>query len=281
MLCFIFAALVIVLDQFIKRWVVLTVALREDITLIPGVIGLTHVENTGAAFSILSNQRWLLVGIALVASIFLIAILLRYNDGFWGTLGLAAVLGGTIGNLIDRLFHGYVVDMFNFKFMDFAVFNIADIFITLGGITFLIYFIISSFRPSKSAQLSAEEKAYENDEEYEMIYGVQDDEDQIGLYDFEYQEEPSARSRSKYAPPVDVAQAATGYPSDSEYADASLPSDSAGFDPDRYEEEPLDDIMSALEALSDLESDLLGSEVLEDYDLDKLLQEYGFEDDID
>jgi signal peptidase II len=82
MLCFIFAALAVVLDQVFKRWIMLTVEYQGHVTLIPGVIELTHFQNTGAAFSILADKRWLLAGISLVAAIILIFILLRYTEGF-------------------------------------------------------------------------------------------------------------------------------------------------------------------------------------------------------
>ena len=272
MLCFVFAALVVLLDQFLKHWIVITLALREDMALIPGVVGLTNVENPGAAFSILSNQRWLLVLIAFVAAILLVAILLRYNDGFWGTLGLAAVLGGTVGNLIDRLFHGYVVDMFKLYFMNFAIFNIADIFITLGGITFLIYFIVTAFRPSRvvDRQFEEEDPEYEPSSEYS-----DDEEDQIGLYDFDYGGDLPDRDDdldddqydTKTLPIIQTA--------------APLVSDYSNPEPNIYGDEPLEDILSALDALSELESDFLETEILENYDLDKILREYGFEDDTD
>ena len=154
MLCFVFAALVVLLDQLFKRWVVLTHAVGEETVIIRGLVNLRHEVNNGAAFSILPNQRWLLAAIAFVAAIVLIAILLRYSEGFWGTLGLASVLGGAVGNLIDRVFHGHVVDMFKFTFMDFAIFNIADIFITLGMITFCIFFIVTSFRSGGTKEKS-------------------------------------------------------------------------------------------------------------------------------
>ena len=272
MLCFVFAALVVVLDQLLKRWVVLTLALREDMTLIPGVIGLTHEENPGAAFSILSNHRWLLVFIALIAAILLVAILLRYNDGFWGTLGLAAVLGGTVGNLIDRLFHGYVVDMFELYFMNFAIFNIADIFITLGGITFLVYFIMTAFRPSRSMETQIEAA----DEDYDQPAGYpDDDEDQIGLYDFDYGDDSPGRDSESYDDLYDTKTLPIIQPA------APSVNDYSGSDPGIYGEEPIDDILSALDALSDLESDFLETDILENYDLDELLREYGFEDDAD
>ena len=73
----------------------------------------------------------------------------KYKMGRIGFLSLAAVLGGAMGNLIDRIFLGHVIDMFEFEFVKFAVFNIADIFITVGGIVFCIYFIIHSGQKTK------------------------------------------------------------------------------------------------------------------------------------
>jgi signal peptidase II len=184
MLCFVFAALVVILDQFFKRWVEITLAAGGETVVIPGIISLMYVENTGAAFSILANQRWLLAGIAFVAAIVLIFILLRYTDGFWGTLGLAAVLGGTVGNLIDRVFRGYVVDMFRTLFMRFAIFNIADIFITLGFITFCVHFIISSIKAAKREKEAFEDAKVEDiDEQYDM-YEYEEEQDVPDYDDF-------------------------------------------------------------------------------------------------
>ena len=174
MLCFVFAALVVILDQFFKRWILLTVELHGHVNLIPGVIELTHFQNTGAAFSILEDKRWLLAGISLVAAVLLVFILLRYTEGFWGTIGLAAVLGGTVGNLIDRVFQGFVVDMFRPMFIkNFPVFNVADMFLTLGFATFCIHFLITSVNASKDKEEltepvddSAEE--YGTDDQYDM-----------------------------------------------------------------------------------------------------------------
>ena len=272
MLCFVFAALVVLLDQFIKRWILLTLALHESSELVPGVIGLTHVRNTGAAFSILSDQRWLLIGIACVAAILLIAILLRYNDGFWGTLGLAAVLGGTIGNLADRISYGHVVDMFELYFVEFAIFNVADIFITLGGITFLIYFIATSVKPEKSEEGVFEESPAEySPDEYRR------EEDQIGLYDFQYGEESYDNDQAEYEDASDAQPVSGSYAEPtSELSDDYSDPGSSG-----YYNDPPADVTSALDALSELELELKDADRLEDYDVDDLLREYGFEDDTD
>ena len=142
-LSFVFAALVVLLDQLFKRLTIITLSAGGEIVLIPHVIGLIYVRNYGAAFGIFQDMRWPLAGIQFVLCLLLVAVLMRYNTGFWGKLGLSAFLGGGVGNLIDRVFRGYVVDMFELQFMNFAIFNIADIFITLGGIVFFINFMFS------------------------------------------------------------------------------------------------------------------------------------------
>ena len=272
MLCFVFAVLVILLDQFIKRWVLLTLALHESANLIPGVIGLTHVQNTGAAFSILADQRWLLIGIACIASLLLIAILLRYDDGFWGTLGLASVLGGTIGNLIDRISYGYVIDIFEFKFMNFAIFNIADLFITLGGITFLIYFIVSSLKPD-----NIEESVFEDVSEEQITDEYSDSEDRIGLYDFQYDEEAQDREYDgEYEYTIDTGNV-TAHQSEQDI-------EAAEYEPDpgiasAPSENSTADAMHAINKLNELALELEETDTLEEYDINALLREYGFEDD--
>ena len=170
MLIFVFSALAAALDLIFKRWIVLVLPLHEQISLIPGVIGLTHLHNTGAAFGLFAGHRWELVAIKFVAIVVLVFILLRYNESFWGRLGLAAILGGAGGNFIDRLFNGYVVDMFELYFINFAIFNIADIFITGGAALFVIMTIIYTVKDSddnKEAMASAHQDSDEG--EYEFL----------------------------------------------------------------------------------------------------------------
>ena len=297
MLCFVFAALIVVLDQLFKRWIVLTLAVNEETVIINGVVNLLHVRNSGAAFSILPEQRWLLAGIAFVAALVLIAILLRYNEGFWGTLGLASVLGGTVGNLIDRVFHGYVVDMFRTTFMTFAIFNIADIFITLGGITFCVFFIVSSTKSGRDrledpVSVSDDDESEPADDDYEY----QEEHEEIDYDKLFYEDTEITDDFDAPAMPKPV-----HYENDYEYEQdqpdfdtfAMKPADydgagPAGLDAD-YETEPIAYIehepeppaaaSPALNALETLESEL--TELVENYDLDDLLRDYGFEDDED
>ena len=277
MLSFVFAALVVLLDQFFKRWILLTLALYDEMELIPGVIGLTHFRNTGAAFSILADQKWLLIVIACVASLLLIAILLRYNEGFWGTLGLSAVLGGTIGNLVDRISYGEVVDIFEFQFVDFAIFNIADIFITLGGITFLLYFIATTIKPAKKSPLAAGASAAE-----QVQFERPQVEDQIGLYDFQYGEEHTDSETSGYESASYTEHAYGEYTESDdlyergEYSESEYQSDYPEADSELPD---VADMNAAIGALSSLEQELLEGGSLDDYDLDDMLREYGFEND--
>jgi signal peptidase II len=162
MLYFLFSVLIILCDQFFKYWVTTNIPVGGNAELLPGVVHLTYVKNTGAAFSILSGMQWLLLGIVIVCTILIIVIMIKYKFGPFGMLSLAAVLGGAVGNAIDRLALGHVVDMFELEFMEFAVFNIADIFITVGAILFLIYYIFifsrKEARPVKTGRRHTAER---------------------------------------------------------------------------------------------------------------------------
>ncbi len=145
MLYSIAAILVLILDQAVKYWTVRTIdpIAGETVNLIPGVIHMTNVQNQGAAFSILADQRWLLVAISLIFIIGIIVLIsmdiIHTKFGRWTAV---LVMAGALGNCIDRVLLGYVVDMFDFDLFNFAVFNVADIFITVCGILFCIHVIV-------------------------------------------------------------------------------------------------------------------------------------------
>ena len=149
---FVIAALIVAGDQLFKYFITLRLALGGQIQLVPGVVHLIYVENTGAAFSILPGMRWVLIGLPVVAILLLIFVLIKFKMNALGRFALAAVLGGAAGNLIDRIALGHVVDMFELEFMQFAIFNIADCFITVGAVLFLIYIIF--FLPRRSRQMA-------------------------------------------------------------------------------------------------------------------------------
>ena len=130
------AAAVVVLDRVSKM-----LAPRispEGVPLIPGVIGLRYAENTGAAFSLLSGQPWILgiVSLVIIAGAFLALRGKKIRP--LARTGLMMMLGGAVGNMIDRFFAGFVTDMIEFLFVRFAVFNVADVFLCVGcGLTAL------------------------------------------------------------------------------------------------------------------------------------------------
>ena len=103
---------------------------------------LSYVQNTGAAFSLFQEHTWVLAVVSLVVAVLLIlALIKKIFTRPWGVISLAVVLAGAVGNLIDRVFLGFVTDMFQTTFMNFAVFNVADICVVLGGISLCVYVI--------------------------------------------------------------------------------------------------------------------------------------------
>ena len=136
------AAVAVILDQIVKAWVRSALPKTGDTApFIPGVLRLLHVENTGAAFSMGEGKGFFFVAIAV--AIFILALLAVGKEELSVpfALALGAVAGGGIGNMIDRLVQGSVTDFFATQFMDFPVFNVADIFVTLGVICVLICLI--------------------------------------------------------------------------------------------------------------------------------------------
>lgn len=139
-----FAAFIVAGDQLTKYLIVSNLALHQDIPFIPGLLELTYVQNTGAAFSSFEGQQWLF---ALIFVAFTGMIFYEYFKKPMGFTNferwcIAAIYGGGLGNMIDRVRMGYVVDMFETTFMDFPVFNVADCFITCGCILLMGHLIL-------------------------------------------------------------------------------------------------------------------------------------------
>ena len=135
-----FAALVVAADQFTKYLTLLYIPLHTRIDVLPGFLGLTYVQNTGAAFSSFRGQQWLFV---LIFAVLTVAILWEYFKKpkpftRFERWCIASIYAGGLGNMIDRVRFGYVVDMIETRFMDFPVFNVADCFITCGCIILII-----------------------------------------------------------------------------------------------------------------------------------------------
>lgn len=132
-------AILIVLDQLVKSYVVQNIALGEIKSWIPNLVSLTYLQNRGAAFSILQDQQLLFAVITLVVVVGAIWYLHKHmEDSFWMVLGLTLIIAGGLGNFIDRISQGFVVDMFHLDFINFAIFNVADSYLTVGVIILLI-----------------------------------------------------------------------------------------------------------------------------------------------
>ncbi|OJG88549.1 signal peptidase II [Enterococcus saccharolyticus] len=139
---FLFSALVIGLDQWVKFWIVSNFALGDTQNIIPNILSFTYVQNTGAAWSIFEGQMGFFTVITLIAVAVVTYLLVRYrNENKLFTIGLALVLAGAIGNFIDRVRLGYVVDMFQTDFMNFPIFNVADMSLCIGVGLIFIYTI--------------------------------------------------------------------------------------------------------------------------------------------
>lgn len=143
MLYAILAAVLVALDQLVKYLVLQNIPLGEHVPFIPYIVDLTYVQNTGAAFSMFSEHTWLLTLTSLVMSVVLAAAIWKsFFRHPLGKITLSLLLAGAVGNLIDRAARGFVVDMFNVLFMDFAVFNVADICVVVGGIAAALYYLL-------------------------------------------------------------------------------------------------------------------------------------------
>lgn len=153
------AILILIADQGLKYWVTVNIALDTGhVTFIPGVLELTNIHNNGAAFSMLEHApHWIFIIFTLVfAAIAVFCLRRNVVHGKVGRWSVVLVLAGAVGNCIDRILSGYVVDMFNFLFVRFAVFNLADVFIVVAGITLCLHVIF--YRGDDSADDAAAPK---------------------------------------------------------------------------------------------------------------------------
>ena len=133
--------LLIGLDQLSKIWAINDLKAIGSIPIIQNVFHLTYVENRGAAFGMLENNQIIFVIVALVASIFGLYYLHTKKINLIGKMGIILIISGAIGNAIDRLRLGFVVDYFDFRIIWEYVFNIADVFVVVGTILLCVYII--------------------------------------------------------------------------------------------------------------------------------------------
>lgn len=164
------AAIVVIsvaLDQISKYIVVLKLKPVGTADFINGILGFSYVENTGAAFGMMKGFRWVFIVLSTVAIIAIGIYLVKCRKKVPPLLGisLAMIVGGGIGNQIDRIANGFVVDFLEFQFMDFAVFNIADCFVTVGAFLVLIDILFVNrnlFSDSRDSRDGKDEKSAGN-----------------------------------------------------------------------------------------------------------------------
>ena len=170
MLYAIIAAIILIGDQWLKYWVTVNITLSTgEAALIPGVVKLVNIHNSGAAFGFLSDAayaRWLFLGIAALFIIVIVVVLAKhlFKSRFANWCAVMA-LAGAVGNCIDRALYGYVVDMFKVEFMDFAVFNVADVFLVVACLAFVIYLIVDLFRGKDDDDEDEDDDDDEDDED--------------------------------------------------------------------------------------------------------------------
>lgn len=153
------------LDQAVKYWAVTVLKPIHSIPVIEGVFHLTYAENPGMAFSLLEGQRWffiLLTGLMLCVFVWVLK-----KDIITDKLQrwcVVLIMGGAIGNFIDRIFNdGHVIDMFYIKLIDFPIFNVADLFVTMPGALFCLLLIWEIIEEEKQKKAAAEETHEDHD----------------------------------------------------------------------------------------------------------------------
>lgn len=158
MLAIIVALAVIAADQISKAVVVANMELYSESGFIPGVISFYHTQNTGAAFSILRDRQWVFMVLSVIMIAAIIWFLVKQGKRhILLTTALSLILGGGVGNMIDRVRLGYVTDFLRFDFVEFAVFNVADSCITVGAVLLGVYILF--FEPKVEKRLAAQKAA--------------------------------------------------------------------------------------------------------------------------
>lgn len=169
------AVFLVAADQFVKNWAAETL-IKGEITIIKDVLYLKYVENTGVAFSMFSDNRWVLVG---ATSLMLIAVLAFFLSGkVNGKLeifSLSLLLSGGVGNLIDRISLGYVIDYIDFRIINFAIFNLADICICVGAFLLCVAVYYSDKKEKEEKQNKSNEFD-KIDKDLEKIFGGENNE---------------------------------------------------------------------------------------------------------
>lgn len=150
--CAVMIILIVAFDQITKYLVSSYLKGGKIINFIPRVVQFRYAENTGMAFSMFSGARWIFVALTVIVCVGVMWYMFRDKcPSLWMYWSLGVVVAGGLGNLIDRVRFGYVVDFIEPTFMEFAVFNIADSAVTLGAVSLVLYLVCDLFK-SKGAK---------------------------------------------------------------------------------------------------------------------------------
>lgn len=151
--CSIMIILIVAFDQITKYIVSHNLTDGKIVKFIPNFIQFRYAENTGMAFSMFSGARWLFVALTIAVCVGALWYLFSNKcQSLWLYWSLGVVVAGGIGNLIDRILFGFVVDFIELIFIDFAVFNIADCAVTCGAVVLVSYLVLDTFKKEKSGK---------------------------------------------------------------------------------------------------------------------------------
>ncbi len=151
------AAVLVVLDQLIKHWATAALLPVGSMEVLPGIVELRYCLNDGMAFSMLAGKQGLLIGVTSVMLVAVLVMLFVRKMPLAERIAWTLVLGGGVGNLIDRVLNGVVVDYINVLFMHFAIFNFADICVCVGVGLLMLVLLLDSTKKDASAQQKAED----------------------------------------------------------------------------------------------------------------------------
>lgn len=143
-IAYLVALLMVLIDQIIKKWTTSSLQLHESRSGIDGLFDFYYIRNEGAGWGILQGRMWFFYIVTFVIIVYLIYLIYKHRQGslfLKCTYGL--LLGGAIGNFIDRIINGYVIDMFRLTFMNFPIFNVADMALSIGVVLLIIQVLMT------------------------------------------------------------------------------------------------------------------------------------------
>ena len=149
-LAVVLAVLFLGADQLTKYIVISNMELFESVPFIKGLMNFTYIHNTGGAWGILNRHTWVLIVFTAIALLVCLFVLIKYARNKILIFALCLILSGGIGNMIDRIFRsGKVIDFLEFTFIDFPVFNVADIAVCIGAGLLMLYFVLDTIKEQK------------------------------------------------------------------------------------------------------------------------------------